>query len=311
MKPAFFIRDLPIYGDLVLAPLSGYNDQPFRRLCRNHGAALVYTGLLSSLALCYGTARSRAMLRRHPDESPLIYQLYGNDADTLAKAAGIIESWKPDAIDLNLGCAKPKVTSGGNGAFLLQDPAKIGQMITRLVQTVHVPVTAKIRLGWEMRTYMDVARIIEDSGASLLAVHGRTALQAYNVPADWDAIAEVKQALSIPVLASGDVACVADIARIKVHTGCDGVMIGRAAIGNPWIFQRRDLAEITLRECAQTMACQLHMMLDFHGPEHGLLRFRKHIAHYAGVPGMDKATRQRLMAAETPAALLALLETLI
>ena len=291
--PTFLIRDLPIHGPLILAPLSGYNDQPFRRLCLEFGAALVYTGLLSASAILYGSQRSDEMLRFHADEHPLACQLFGNDVDMLAKAARAVEPLGINALDFNMGCAEPKIVKGGHGAALLKDPALIGRIVTRLVRTVRVPVTGKIRLGWDddSRNYLEVARVLEDSGAAMIAVHGRTAEQQYTGVADWDAIAEVKQAVRVPVLASGDVKCAADIPRIQAHTGCDGVMIGRAAIGNPWIFQYRDLPDIPWAERAPVILEHLRRMVDFHGEVQGHRRFRKHLRRY--LTSTDISRRQR------------------
>ncbi len=295
--PAFFIRDLPIHGNLILAPLSGYNDQPFRRLCREFGAALVYTGLLSASAILYGSQRSDEMLRFHPDEHPLACQLFGSAEDVLETAARSVETLGIDVLDFNIGCAEPKIVKGGYGAALLKNPATIGRIMTRLVRAVRVPVTGKIRLGWDAasRNYREVARILEDSGAAMIAVHGRTAEQGYLGVADWDAIAEVKHVVRVPVLANGDVKCAADIDRIQAHTGCDGVMIGRAAIGNPWIFQRRDLPDIPLAERVPVIIRHLRWMLEFHGVEQGIMRLRKHLRRYLTSTDITRQQRREFL----------------
>lgn len=309
--PAFFIRDLPIHGPLILAPLSGYNDQPFRRLCLEFGAALVYTGLLSASAILYGSPRSEEMLRFHADEHPLACQLFGSDADMLAKAARAVEALGIDVLDFNMGCAEPKIVKGGHGAALLKDPPLIGRIVTRLVSTVRVPVTGKIRLGWDAgsRNYLEVARILEDSGAALIAVHGRTADQQYTGLCDWDAIAEVKQAVHIPVLASGDVKCAADIPRIQAHTACDGVMIGRAVIGNPWIFQRRNLPDVPWAERVPVILKHMHRMVDFHGEYLGLRRFRKHLRRYLTSTDVSRQQRRAFLHCEDFETFTALLES--
>ena len=316
-SPAFFIRDLPIHGSLILAPLSGYNDQPFRRLCLEFGAALVYTGLLSASAILYGSRRSDEMLRFHPDEHPLACQLFGSDEAILEKAARTVEALDIDVLDFNMGCAQPKIVKGGYGAALLKDPAQIGRIVTRLVNTVHVPVTGKIRLGWdaESRNYLEVAHILEDSGAAMIAVHGRTADQKYTGRADWDAIAEVKQAVDIPVLASGDVKRAADITRIQAHTGCDGVMIGRAAIGNPWIFYRpegrgRDLPDVPWAERAPVILEHLRRMVDFHGEAQGHRRFRKHLRRYLTNTDINRRQRRAFLQCEDFGTFVTLLENL-
>ncbi len=308
--PTFFIRDLPIHGPLILAPLSGYNDQPFRRLCLEFGAALVYTGLLSASAILYGSQRSDEMLRFHADEHPLACQLFGNDEAILEKAARAVEALGIDVLDFNMGCAEPKIVKGGHGAALLKNPAQIGRIMERLVRTVRVPVTGKIRLGWDAgsRNYLEVARILEDSGAAMIAVHGRTAEQQYTGLADWDAIAEVEQAVRIPVIASGDVKCTADIPRIQAHTGCDGVMIGRAAIGNPWIFQRRDLPDVLWEERKPVIMEHLRRMVDFHGEVQGHRRFRKHLRRYLTNTDVSRQQRRAFLRCEDLGTFTALLE---
>ncbi|MBN2391922.1 MAG: tRNA dihydrouridine synthase DusB [Anaerolineae bacterium] len=310
--PTFFIRDVPIHGSLILAPLSGYNDQPFRRLCLEFGASLVYTGLLSASAILYGSQRSEEMLRFHPDEHPLACQLFGSDVAILEKAARTVEALNIDVLDFNMGYAEPKIIKGGHGAALLKDPARIGRIMTRLVNTVRVPVTGKIRLGWDAgsRNYLEVAHTLEDSGAAMIAVHGRTADQQYTGLADWDAVAEIKQAVHIPVLASGDVKCAADIPRIQAHTGCDGVMIGRAAIGNPWIFQRRDLPDVPPAERVPIILEHLRRMVDFHGEVQGHRRFRKHLRRYLTSTNMRRQQRRAFLHCEDFGTFVTLLENI-
>ena len=273
---------------------------------------MVYTGLLSASAILYGSQRSEEMLRFHPDEHPLACQLFGSDVEMLAKAARAVETLDIDTLDFNMGCAEPKIVKGGHGAALLKDPAQIGRIVARLVKTVRVPVTGKIRLGWDAgsRNYLEVAHILEDSGAALIAVHGRTAEQQYTGVADWDAIAEVKQAVHIPVLASGDVKCVADIPRIQAHTGCDGVMIGRTAIGNPWIFQQRDLPDIPLAERAPVIVEHLRRMVDFHGEVQGHRRFRKHLRRYLTNTDISRQQRRAFLHCEDFGQFVALVESL-
>ena len=172
-----------------------------------------------------------------------------------------------------------------------------------------MPVTGKIRLGWDSESlnYLDVAKVMEDNGASLIAVHGRTKTQAYNGTANWDAIAEIKQAVSIPVIGNGDVKCVADIERMKQHTGCDAVMIARAAIGNPWIFQRKDIEQVTLAEKAALIHRHLELMLDFYGEERGLVLFRKHVTKYVRGLSHIGRVKHQLVTCTTPAEFIALM----
>lgn len=313
-EPAFRLGKTAVWGRLVLAPMSGYNDQPFRRLCRRFGAALVYTGLISSNAIVYGiraqgNARTEEMLRFHPEERPVVCQLFGSVDSMIVEAARQVEGFGVAAIDINLGCATPKVAGSGAGASMLRDVGAVARLFAELTRTLSVPVSGKIRLGLEdgSRNYLEVARAIADNGAALIAVHGRTAEQAYRGTADWAAIAEVKRAVSIPVLASGDVKEPDDIERILDITRCDGVMIGRAAIGNPWVFQGIRRGEIPWAERVLLVQEHLQMMIAFHGPHHGVRRFRKHLRGYLLSSGVSRRDRAALMHCDDAGQLHALL----
>jgi len=287
-QPTFWVRDVPVYGDLILSPMAGFSDMPYRLICREYGSAMSYTEFVSAEAVLHNNAKTLRMLSFKPSESPMVFQFFGSDEDNLEAAARKLETFGPDIIDLNMGCSVKNVSGRGAGAGLLRDPAKIGRIFRRLTKVVSVPVTGKIRLGWDdnSRNYREVARVMEDNGASLIAVHGRTKMQTYKGEADWDAIAGVKQAVKIPVVGNGDVRSVADTARMKRHTGCDAVMIARAAIGNPWIFQRRDRHEVDLADQATLVRRHLALMLEFYGRERGLVLFRKHVVKYVkGVHG--------------------------
>lgn len=308
-QPTFMIRDVPVYGDLILSPMAGFSDLPYRLICREYGSAMSYTEFVSSDGILHENDRTHQMLAYDPTERPVTFQIFGNDETLLEEAARRIEPLGPDIIDINMGCSVKKVSGRGAGAGLLREPAKIGRIFARLTKTLSVPVTGKIRLGWDEDSlnYLEVARILEDNGAALVAVHGRTKAQAYQGVANWDAIAEIKQAVTIPVIGNGDVSCVADIARIKQHTGCDAVMIARAAIGNPWIFQRKDTYEITLAEKARLIQHHLDLMLDFYGSERGLILFRKHIVKYVrGLAHMAKV-KQQLITCTRPEEFIALM----
>lgn len=276
------IRDIPVYGDLILSPMAGFSDKPYRLICREYGSAMSYTEFVSVDGILHSNERTAQMLAFDPSERPMTFQIFGNDEVKIEEAARQIEQLGPDIIDLNMGCSVPKVSGHGSGAALLREPAKIGRIFARLTRALSVPVTGKIRLGWDNQSlnYLEVAKVLEDNGAALIAVHGRTKAQAYNGQANWDAIAAIKQAVKIPVIGNGDVQCVADIKRIKRHTGCDAVMIARAAIGNPWIFQRKDIHQITLGEKSKLIHRHLNLMLDFYGEERGLILFRKHVVKY-------------------------------
>src|SRR5581483_604670 len=238
-----------------------------------------------------------------PSERPMTFQIYGHNVEHLIEAAKRIEARGPDIIDLNMGCYVKDIAERGAGSGMLRYPERIARVFDAWTRELRVPVTGKIRLGWDdtLRNYVDIARLLEDHGASLIAVHGRTKAQAYQGTVDWDAIAEVKQAVKIPVIGNGDVKTVADIARIKAHTGCDAVMIGRAAIGNPWIFSRRDRVDVSVEERIAVLRRHLSLNLDFYGQRRGLILFRKHAVKYIqGLPG-ESLLRVPLLTAETVA----------
>ena len=301
--PVFCVRDVPVCGDLILAPMAGFSDLPFRMICRECGSAMSYTEFASVEGILWDSKRTRLILAYREVERPVTFQIFGVDEEALVKSAQIVEAWGPDIIDINLGCSTPKISGRGAGAGLLRDPAKIGRIFSRLSHTLRVPVTAKIRLGWDdrSRNHVEVAHILEDNGAALIAVHGRTRQQNYSHPADWDAIAEVKQAVRVPVIGNGDVRCVADIERMKRQTGCDGVMIGQGAMGHPWIFQRRDFDDVPFAEKAAMVRRHLAAMVELYGEEKGVVLFRKHAVRYVRGVRDSAQVRRQLLTRDTAA----------
>ena len=215
-------------------------------------------------------------------EHPVILQLVGNHEERLLQAAFRAQELGVDAVDLNLGCSAKGVSSRGAGAGLLQTPEKIASIASRLSSEMQIPLTAKIRLGWDenLLNYRTVAQILEDSGVQMIAVHGRTRKQAYRGLVNWDAIAEIKQQAHIPIIGNGDVVHVADIQRLVDHTGCDAVMIGRAAVDNPWIFQRKEREDVSAQELSSTIHHHLDLMCTFYGELRGLTLFRKYLTRY-------------------------------
>jgi tRNA-dihydrouridine synthase B len=309
-EAAFCVGGVPIAGDVVLAPLAGYSDQPYRAICRRMGSAMSYTEFVSAQGVLRGNKRTAELLRFAPEERPVVFQVFGQDPQALAEACLHLQDLGPDIIDVNLGCPARRIAERGGGSGLLRHPMQIARIFELLSSRLSLPVTAKIRLGWDARSrnHVEVAHILEQSGAALIAVHARTRDQGYDVPADWDAIAEVKRAVSLPVLGNGDVRCVADIERMRNHTGCDGVMIGRAAIGNPWILSRRTLDGISVAERLEMIREHLASVVRFYGQRRGVLVFRKHLLQYTR--GLDGASslRARLMACKTEAQVLAQLQ---
>jgi tRNA-dihydrouridine synthase B len=308
--PSFSVGNLPVYGDLILAPMDGYSDLPFRSLCRELGSAMSYTEFINAIDILNGHPYVQEKLAYRAEERPVVYQIFDNDPERLLAAALRLQERQPDIIDINLGCSAKTVSGRGAGAGLLRTPEKVALIFRTLTQALHIPVTAKIRLGWDeaTRNYHQIARLLEDNGAAAIAVHGRTRAQGLSGKADWDAIAEIRQSVSIPVIANGDVLSVADIARIKAHTGCPAVMIGRGAIGNPWIFSRVDRERVTPAEAQRVIRIHLDRMLEFYGSQHGLIWFRKHITRYLTPYQLSPTLRQQLVTTENVEDFMALLD---
>ncbi|MFO0795110.1 MAG: tRNA dihydrouridine synthase DusB [Candidatus Brocadiaceae bacterium] len=294
MNPSFFIRNIPLYGDLILAPMAGFSDVPFRLICREFGMPISYTEVISMDGILWNNKKTFRLLDFRAVERPVVFQILGNDEDKLTEACRIIEQSGPDIIDINMGCSVSDIAGKGAGAGLLKDPQKIGRIFSKLTKALKVPVTGKIRLGWDnkSRNYLEVARILEENGAALIAVHGRTRSQFFFEKADWDPIAEVKQAVKIPVIGNGDVKCIADVERMKTLTRCDGVMIGRGSIGNPWLFQQRDRDQVSPHEKFQLIQKHLALMVEYYGEDIGVVHFRKHAVKY--IAGLHHATDLRL-----------------
>ncbi|MBE9525071.1 MAG: tRNA-dihydrouridine synthase family protein [Chloroflexi bacterium] len=308
--PSFHVDDIPVFGDIILAPMDGYSDWPFRSICRQLGSAMSYTEFISAANLINRPPYDARKLHYTKNERPVVYQVYGRHVDEILTAALKMQEMGPDIIDVNMGCPSKSVANGGAGVGLMRTPLKIARIFRKLTAALDVPVTGKIRLGWDddCRTYRLIARIIEENGGQLIAVHGRTKVQGYGGVADWDAIAEIKAAVKIPVIGNGDVKTVADIQRIKDHTGCDAVMIGRAAIDNPWIFARLDRDDVLPEQVRSLMLDHLQRNLSFYGSERGLVLFRKYATRYLAPYRLPRRLRRRLLTLEAPEDFLALLD---
>ncbi len=307
--PRFHIGGVPVYGDAILSPMEGYSDLPFRLICRQLGSAMSYTEFINALGLLENFQREAPKFRFDERERPVVFQIFDHDRRRLLEAALRLQEFAPDIIDLNMGCPAKTVAGRGAGSGLLRTPIRAARIIRTLSRALEVPLTAKIRLGWDddCRNYRLIARIAEENGAAALAVHGRTRAQKYGGRADWDAIAEIVETVSIPVIGNGDVRRPADIARMKAHTNCAAVMIGRGTIGNPWIFAGLEREQVPPAAVHATMRYHLDLMLDFYGPEWGLIRFRKHTAQYLAPYRLERETRRQLLTASSPQAYRALL----
>jgi len=294
--PNFHVRHVPIYGDTILAPMDGYSDWPFRSICRALGSAMSYTEFVKVEKILSRSKEPAKRLYYEEAERPVTFQIYGDDPDLILEAALKIEPLKPDIIDLNMGCPAKSIADRGAGVGMMPSPDKIARTFKLLTSNLKVPVTGKIRLGWDRdKNYKLIARIVEEEGGSLIAVHGRTKEQRYSGNADWDAIAEVKSTIKIPVIGSGDVRSVSDIQRMKLHTNCDAVMIGRAAIANPWIFMGLDREQVPAELLKQTVHEHLQKSVQFYGEEDGQRLFRKYAVQYLLLKTLDRDSRKEIL----------------
>jgi nifR3 family TIM-barrel protein len=309
--PNFYIRDLPIYGDVILAPMDGYSDWPFRSLCRELGSAMSYTEFIKVEKILSRSKQPAKRMYFTEAERPITFQIYGDNPDMILKAALQIQEFNPDVIDVNMGCPAKTIADRGAGVGMMLTPIKIARMFRKLVKNLRVPVTGKIRLGWERnKNYKLIARIVEEEGGSLIAIHGRTKEQRYTGNADWDAIAEVKSLVKIPVIGSGDVRKVADIERMKRHTNCDAVMIGRGAIPNPWIFSRLDREQVTVEMMQTIIRKHMAKCVEFYGDEDGQRLFRKYVVQYVMMKDLTRDERKEILKARPSSEFLELIEKL-
>ncbi len=290
------IGGLRLSGRVFLAPLSGVADSPFRRICKEFGAHLVYSEMISSEGLTRASPKTDSLLKFHDEERPIGIQLFGANPDRMAKAATLVEERQPDLIDLNFSCPARKIVSRGAGCALMRTPERLAEIAKAVVGATSLPVTAKIRLGWDGNSInaVEIARMLEEIGVRAVCVHGRTAKQAFRGCADWKAIRKVREAVKIPVILSGDVKQPEDAQRAFEETGCDALMVGRGSFGKPWIFRIIDdfLSTGTYRvptfeEIGEVILRHLDMAIEEFGEHVAVIRFRKHLLWYTkGIPGV-------------------------
>ena len=291
--------ELPKYA--ALAPLAGVGDRAMREISREFGAVWTVGEMTSSKGLSYGSKKSAELLEINEAERPCAVQLFGSEPEVMAEAARMSLEYKPDAIDINFGCPVPKVAGNGRGSALMKDPELAGRIVRAVVDAVDIPVTVKFRAGWdnEHLNAVEFACICEANGASALTVHGRTRTQMYAPPVNWDIIRQVKEAVSVPVIGNGDVLDAASAKALVEQTGCDGIMIGRGAQGNPWIFSQILYEQETgvpakrpeLNEVVEMILRHTRMQIDFKGEYTGIREMRKHASWY--MSGYKNSSRLR------------------
>lgn len=289
------IGSVEIPGNLVLAPMAGVTDLPFRQLCKEQGCGLLYTEMVSAKAILYNNRNTKALLQVREEERPVAVQLFGSDPQILSDMSARIEDGPYDFIDFNMGCPVPKVVNNGEGSALMKQPELVEAILSAMVKRLRKPVTVKIRKGFNDSSInaVEIARIAESCGVAAVAVHGRTREQYYSGYADWDIIRQVKAAVGIPVIGNGDVSAPEDARRMIEETGCDGVMIGRGVRGNPWLFSRTKAYLETglipempdMEAICEMIARHAAMQVEMKGELYGMKEMRKHIAWYtSGLP---------------------------
>lgn len=286
-----YIGQVRLPSRALLAPMAGVSDRAYRELCMRMGAGYCVSEMVSSKALSFGSKKSEELMDISGQERPCGIQIFGDDPGCMAEAALSAMRHKPDMIDINMGCPAPKISGNGSGSALMKNPALCGEITAAVVKSVDVPVTVKIRKGWDAQTVnaVEVAKICEQAGAAAITVHGRTRQQYYKPPVDYEIIREVKRSVSIPVIANGDIDSAKKAKRVLDFTGCDFVMIGRASLGNPWLFSQinaylnnpaEPLVAPSLEERLDTMVAQVAKMVEYKGEYIALRQARKLVAGY-------------------------------
>ena len=313
------IGNVELANPYILAPMAGVTDLPFRLLCKEQGAGLLCMEMVSAKAIQYNNKNTKALLEIHPKEQPVSLQLFGSDPDIISEIAKRIEELPFAILDINMGCPVPKIVKNGEGSALMNQPKLVYEIVSKTVRAIQKPVTVKIRKGFDDTSInaVEIAKIIEDAGGAAVAVHGRTREQYYSGRADWDIIRQVKEAVSIPVIGNGDVVSGERALAMMRETGCDGVMIGRGAQGNPWIFSElrayEETGEIcerpTMQELKNMMLRHARLQIEYKGEYLGIREMRKHVSWYTTGLANSAKLRGEINAVETYEELETLLNT--
>ena len=299
----FSIGKVCIDRPLIQAPLDGWTNEPFRRITRELGSPVSITEFINGLDVVHKTPNLPQRIAFSEEERPIVFQLFDDDPERLIESACILEErCHPDVFDVNMGCSARQVANRGAGAGLLRFPEKISKIISGMTERLSTPVTAKIRLGWDSASvnYLEVGKIAEDCGASMITLHARTRKQEYSGKADWSAIRALKSALSIPVVGNGDVETITDAKRMLCETGCDAVMVGRAMLRNPWIFAGYDFEDVPMDLFQDICRKHLQYNIEYYGEQWGCVTFRKFAKRYLSRLAVNKDDMYRLMTADDP-----------